>query len=263
MIENLPTAIEDPSEVSNMRIVEEGEDPTGEGKLEGGRFTPEAREALETIIGIPIERFEEGRDQVIQTILEWIVAQYDHSPADDELMGRLLEYLNRYMVGPDGGPITMETIDDVIERRRRNDDRATIVSEGEEVEDEDELEGSGAEPLSAFKKQLKREGIAPKKYLKVVREIANDEGYDGRAIEFSDDPEKKLMIYDDKGNKRHFGQVGYNDFILWSNREARGLVRAGYAEKKRLVFQKSHSKMRGDWKADKFSPNNLALRILW
>lgn len=114
-----------------------------------------------------------------------------------------------------------------------------------------------------FKRQLKKEGLTPEKYLEVVRDIANEEGYDGRAIEFSDDPEKKLMIYDDEGNKRYFGQVGYNDFIIWSKQEALGKVRKGFAEMKRRVFNKSHSKIKGDWRSDKFSPNNLAMKILW
>ena len=71
------------------------------------------------------------------------------------------------------------------------------------------------------------------------------------------------MIYDDEGNKRHFGAVGYGDFILWSKQEAIGEVKKGFAETKRRTFVRSHSKIRGDWRKDKFSPNNLALKILW
>jgi hypothetical protein len=37
----------------------------------------------------------------------------------------------------------------------------------------------------------------------------------------------------------------------------------GYANKKRNTFQKSHSKIKGDWKKNDYSPNNLALRLLW
>jgi hypothetical protein len=124
--------------------------------------------------------------------------------------------------------------------------------------------GSGmVSVLPAFKKQLKAEGFKPEDYLRVVREIADEEGYDGRAIEFSDDPEKKLMIYDDEGNKVHFGSVNNGDYILWSKQEALGKVRKGYAEMKQRVFNASHSKIRGDWKSNKFSPNNLAMKILW
>lgn len=114
-----------------------------------------------------------------------------------------------------------------------------------------------------FRKQLKKEGMTPEEYLKVVREIADSEGYDGRAVEFADDDDSKLMIYDDEGKKHYFGKVGYNDYILWSKQEALGKVRQGYAEMKRRVFNKSHSAIKGDWKKDKYSPNNLAIKILW
>lgn len=116
---------------------------------------------------------------------------------------------------------------------------------------------------AAFKKQLKGVGMTPEKYLEVVREIADEEGYDGRALEFADDDEHKLMIYDDEGHVHKFGRVGYDDYILWSKKEAIGKAPRGYAEQKRRVFNRSHSKLPGDWKKDKFSPNNLALKILW
>jgi hypothetical protein len=116
---------------------------------------------------------------------------------------------------------------------------------------------------NAFKRQLRQIGMTPQKYLEVVREIADEEGYDGRALEFSDDDEHKLMIYDDEGKVHKFGKVGYDDYILWSKKEAIGKAPRGYAEQKRRVFNRSHSKLPGDWKRNKFSPNNLALRILW
>lgn len=62
---------------------------------------------------------------------------------------------------------------------------------------------------------------------------------------------------------RHFGRIGYGDFLIWSALERRGSVEDGTADKKRERFWKSHSKIKGDWKKDDFSPNNLALRILW
>jgi hypothetical protein len=114
-----------------------------------------------------------------------------------------------------------------------------------------------------FRKQLKENGITPEKYLEVARELADEHGYDPRALEFSDTGNNKLMIWDDKGNKRHFGAVEYGDYILWSKQEALGKVRKGFADQKRRTFVRSHSKIKGDWRRDKFSPNNLALRILW
>ncbi len=108
-----------------------------------------------------------------------------------------------------------------------------------------------------FKKQLEKAGFSPDEYLKKARLAAKKAGYDERALEFSDDGVHKLMIYDDEGKVSRFGRVGYGDFIIWTK------VKPEIASKKRDTFHKSHSKIKGDWKNDKFSPNNLALRILW
>jgi hypothetical protein len=134
------------------------------------------------------------------------------------------------------------------------------------IEEIQELPVGDGKPFyisTPFRKQLKKEGIQPERYLQIVRDIATEQGYDGRALEFSDNDEHKLMIYDDNGTPRRFGRVGYGDFIIWSIKESRGDVPKGFAEQKRRVFNKSHSKIKGDWKSDKFSPNNLALKILW
>lgn len=108
-----------------------------------------------------------------------------------------------------------------------------------------------------FKAQLEKAGLSPEEYLRKAREVANREGYDGRALEFSDNGKNKLMIYDDEGKPRHFGRVGYGDYIIYSATDK------ALADKKRNTFHKSHSKIKGDWKNDKFSPNMLALKINW
>jgi hypothetical protein len=71
------------------------------------------------------------------------------------------------------------------------------------------------------------------------------------------------MIYDDQGRISRFGRVGYNDFILWKHEERQGRVRDGYAEQKRRTFRKSHSAIKGNWKSNRFSPNALAINVLW
>jgi hypothetical protein len=116
------------------------------------------------------------------------------------------------------------------------------------------LEGFG---MSKFKAQLEKAGLSPEEYLRKARATANREGYDGRALEFSDNGKNKLMIYDDEGKAHHFGRVGYGDYLIYSNMDK------ALAEKKRNTFQKSHSKIKGDWRNDKFSPNMLALKINW
>lgn len=135
------------------------------------------------------------------------------------------------------------------------------------------IEGSGACPVVGsgpdipmrpkFRTQLRKIGISPKEYLTAVRKAAQESGYDPRALEFSDTDDKKLRMWDDQGKPVHFGAVGYNDFILWSFLEHKGDAPPGQALKKRNVFQRSHSKIKGDWKSNRFSPNSLALSILW
>ena len=99
--------------------------------------------------------------------------------------------------------------------------------------------------------------MTPKSYLKEARKAANAKGYDGRALEFADDGVHKLQIWDDNGNPVKFGRVGYNDFILWSS------INPNEAMEKRKNYLARATKIKGDWKSNKFSPNNLAISILW
>jgi len=124
------------------------------------------------------------------------------------------------------------------------------------------LAGSG-KILSAFESQLKEAGLSPEEYLKQVRANAKKNGYDPSKITFSDKPEKKLQITNEKGQIRRFGRVGLGDYFIWKALEKIGKAPKGKAEQKRNTFHISHSKIRGNWKSDKYSPNNLALKINW
>jgi hypothetical protein len=108
-----------------------------------------------------------------------------------------------------------------------------------------------------FAEQLKKAGLDPKVYLDTAKAAAKKAGYDPRALEFSDNDTHKLMIHDNFGKAHRFGRVGYGDFHIWSK------VDPPKAPKKRDTFRKSHEAIKGDWKKDKFSPNNLAINILW
>jgi hypothetical protein len=114
-----------------------------------------------------------------------------------------------------------------------------------------------------FKDELKRYGISSASYLARARAAAKAAGYDPKTLSFSDDDVSKLIITTDSGKSVRFGRVGYGDFLLWSAAEKKGKVRRGFAAQKRDTFQASHSKIKGKWKADKYSPNSLALAILW
>ena len=100
-------------------------------------------------------------------------------------------------------------------------------------------------------------------YIGAVRSLAKKNGYDPADVSFADTPEHKIAIKRPDGGITRAGRVGYGDFIIWSYMESHKMAPAGTADKKRDTFRKSHSKIKGDWKADKFSPNNIALNLLW
>jgi hypothetical protein len=124
---------------------------------------------------------------------------------------------------------------------------------------ENPLRGEG-KSLNHF---LTKEGIAPSTYLRDVRKKAKDAGYDPTTVEFATDGEHKVQIHTPDGRTVKFGRVGYGDYLVWSHKEGRGDVPNGTADMKRKVFRISHSAIRGKWRSDRFSPNNLALALLW
>lgn len=62
---------------------------------------------------------------------------------------------------------------------------------------------------------------------------------------------KKYMVFDDKGRKRHFGDIKYFDFTKHND-----LAR-------REAYLNRAYNIGGNWRNDKFSPNNLAMNLLW
>jgi hypothetical protein len=71
-------------------------------------------------------------------------------------------------------------------------------------------------------------------------------------IELSNNPHKKYMVLDPHTNKWvHFGQMGYEDFT----KHLDPVRRHNYLQ--RTAF------MKGNWRMNKYSPNNLSRCILW
>lgn len=108
-----------------------------------------------------------------------------------------------------------------------------------------------------FIKQLQKENISPDEYLNIARKRAKNAGLNPSKLKFSDDHKKKLE-YDSVD----FGAYGYNDFIIYSIKESKGEIEKGTAAKMQERYQKSHSKIKGNWK-NKLSPNYLSLNINW
>ena len=67
----------------------------------------------------------------------------------------------------------------------------------------------------------------------------------------SDNPKKKYYILDENNKKIYFGAMGYEDFTKHKD------------EERRKDYLSRATKIKGNWKSNKYSPNNLAINILW
>jgi hypothetical protein len=63
--------------------------------------------------------------------------------------------------------------------------------------------------------------------------------------------DKKYMVLDPDGKKVHFGNINYEDFSKHMDLQRR----ASYISRA--------SNIKGDWEKNKYSPNNLAIHVLW
>jgi len=70
-------------------------------------------------------------------------------------------------------------------------------------------------------------------------------------VYLSDKPEKKYMIQKPDGKWVYFGQMGFEDFTKHKDQERRNR------------YLRRTENMRGNWKNDKYSPNNLSRNLLW
>lgn len=96
-------------------------------------------------------------------------------------------------------------------------------------------------------------------YLHLAKKAAKKSGYSNwKTLDFADKPKYKLMIIDDAGKRIYFGSKGMNDFLLY---KLQGDKKA--ALKKREAYLKRSAGIKGDWKDNKYSPNNLSRNILW
>ena len=120
----------------------------------------------------------------------------------------------------------------------------------------------GASHADKFAKQLDKLGLSPASYLAHARMNATHHGYRSDLLSFAKDGQHKLK-YDSPDGSKYFGAAGYGDYIIYLYMEHEHKVEKGYAEKKRKVFRYSHDKISEMRKLDKFSPNELAINILW
>lgn len=68
----------------------------------------------------------------------------------------------------------------------------------------------------------------------------------------SDRKDKKYYVINPKNNKKvHFGSMLYEDYTKHKN------------DIRRLAYLQRSTKIKGNWKNDPYSPNNLSIHILW
>jgi hypothetical protein len=93
-------------------------------------------------------------------------------------------------------------------------------------------------------------------FLQSAKRKARAKGYNPALLSLAKTKTHKLTYQSPLG-VRHFGRKGYGDHIYYSKFEPE------IADQKRRVFQRSHSAISRIHNLDKFSPNELALNILW
>jgi hypothetical protein len=120
------------------------------------------------------------------------------------------------------------------------------------------LQGKGGlQPTAAFAAQLKKEGVSPSAYLEMAKKKAKARGLAANMLGFSSDDKHKLQIPNAEGKIIRFGAVGLGDYILYT------LQKNPEAEKHRKSYLARATKIKGDWAKDAYSPNSLAIGVLW
>lgn len=125
----------------------------------------------------------------------------------------------------------------------------------------DEIDPQQAKEQIKLKQEIKGESNLPKFIGKGIEDYSNPtevykraKKYLGKdvALELSNKKDKKYMVYNPNTKKWvHFGQMGYEDFTKHKD------------PKRRKNYLTRTASMKGDWKDDKYSANNLSRNILW
>ena len=72
-----------------------------------------------------------------------------------------------------------------------------------------------------------------------------------KTVEPSTRKNKKYMIMNDENKLVHFGDLRFSDYTKHQD------------EDRRNNYLSRATKIKGNWKKDKYSPNNLSLNLLW
>ena len=106
--------------------------------------------------------------------------------------------------------------------------------------------------------EIKKAGFTLEKYLEIAKKNARKFGYNATFLKISDDPKYKL---DYNGNK--FGSAINNDYIIYKMMAYKKMITRDEARKHRDAYIARASNIKGEWRSNPESKNNLAIRILW
>ena len=128
------------------------------------------------------------------------------------------------------------------------------------VDDREEEEGEEGDPQSqelVKSSDLKdfdvEDATGEPEYLKIAKQYAKKAGYkDWNSLKLANDGKHKLEL---RGVK--FGSINNNDYIIYRQHFP------SIADTKRKQYLARACKIKGDWAKDRYSPNYLAISILW
>ena len=161
------------------------------------------------------------------------------------------------LIRPDISGFIKQPVDQLVQEISMTDRIARGITDLGGVVDVGLQGKGGLQPTAAFAAQLKKEGVSPSAYLETAKKKAKALGLAANMLGFSSDDKHKLQIPNAEGKIVRFGAVGLGDYILYT------LQKNPEAEKHRKAYLARATKIKGDWAKDAYSPNSLAIGVLW
>jgi hypothetical protein len=113
--------------------------------------------------------------------------------------------------------------------------------------------------ISQFLQSL---NMSKKYYLNVARQYAQNHGYDPNKLHLSKDNKHKFVYQVDNKNIK-FGSNENLDYIILNFLASIDELTTDVADSRRHQYLKRSEGIKGEWKNNKYSRNNLARKIIW
>ena len=110
----------------------------------------------------------------------------------------------------------------------------------------------------SYKLEIERANYTVEQYLKRAKLNASKHGYNPKKLKLSDNPKYKLN-YDGT----NFGSSINNDYIIYLMKYKNKEISLKDAKEHRTSYLARATNIKGDWKDNPVSKNNLAIKILW